>query len=388
MKSTSTDIVVIGGGSAGMCAAIAAARAGARVVLLERSDTLGGMGTLAKVHTFCGLYLPDVSQPPQIANPGLPAEIESRMRALTGVDPVRMGKVYVLPQDPVAFARIARELTSAEPRLEVFYQAACAAITRHAGGSFTVETPDHAITCRAIVDASADAVAAPLLGATRIAEPEATRQRSAMIFSMENVAPAAREDAFRMRLALEIVRAVERGELPAAAMATTCRASARSGEIHFTTDVDPAPRNALLTTGASIAASLASFLRANYAEYAQASGPTMAAEPGTRESFRWLGQTTLTAEDLLGGRTFDDHAAFATWPIELRETTRGPHFQFLKQPAGIPRRSLTSAEIDGVFFAGRCLSATHEALASVRVMGTCFATGQAAGKGAAAFVRG
>ena len=54
-------------------------------------------------------------------------------------------------------------------------------------------------------------------------------------------------------------------------------------------------------------------------------------------------------------------------------------------PGNIPLRCLKSAEIPGVFFAGRCISATHEALASVRVMGTCFATGQAAGKAAAAY---
>ena len=76
------DIVVIGGGSAGICAAIAAARLGSRVILVERSDQLGGMGTLAMVHTFCGLYHPDTSRPPQIANPGLPAEIERLTREL------------------------------------------------------------------------------------------------------------------------------------------------------------------------------------------------------------------------------------------------------------------------------------------------------------------
>ncbi len=69
---------MIGGGSAGICAAIAAARAGVKTILLERSDRLGGMGTLAKVHTFCGLYDNDVSSLPKIANPGLPAEIETR----------------------------------------------------------------------------------------------------------------------------------------------------------------------------------------------------------------------------------------------------------------------------------------------------------------------
>lgn len=383
MKPAAADIVVIGGGSAGICAAIAAARAGAKTILLERSDRLGGMGTLAKVHTFCGLYDPDVSQPPRLANPGLPAEIEARMRELTGTKPMQMGKVYVLPQDPETFASIAIELTSAEPALEVCFHTECSAITRHPDGSFEVETADRSFTCRAIVDTSADAIAAPLLGATRISEPPATTQRSASIFSMDHVGLAAREEGFRMRLALNIVRAVERGELPATAMGTACRASVRPGEIHFTTDLDPAPKPELLASGRIIAESLSRFLRATYPEYADATGPFPASEPGVRETFRWLGQYTLTADDLITGREFIDPAAYATWPIELRETTRGPKFRFFEKPAQIPLRCLVSAEIVGVFFAGRCLSATHEALASVRVMGTCFATGSAAGHAAA-----
>jgi len=385
MKHTTADIVVIGGGGAGICAAIAAARGGSKTVLLERSGTLGGMGTLAKVHTFCGLYLPDVSQPPRLANPGLPAEIEARMRQLTGVDPVKMGKVYVLQHDPTAFAQLAIGLATAEPLLEVALDSDCCAIHRHKDGAFTVEIGERALSCRAIVDASADAISAPMLGATRIVEPEATRQRSASIFSMEDVAPAAREDGFRMRLALDIVRAIERGELPVEAIGTTCRASTQEGEIYFTTDLNPATREQLMATGRSLAGRLARFLRKSYPEYAGSNGPFLAAEPGIRESFRWLGQYTLTAEDLLEGREFTDHAAFATWPMELRETTSGPRFRFLKKPAGIPLRCLTSAEIGGVFFAGRCLSATHDALASVRVMGTCFATGQAAGVAAARY---
>jgi hypothetical protein len=387
MNLEPTDIVVIGGGSAGICAAIAAARAGARTILLERSDRLGGMGTLAKVHTFCGLYDPDVSRPPRLANPGLPAEIEARMRELTGTEPVKMGKVYVLPQDPESFARIAIDLTAAEHLLEVSFHTECTAITRHPDGSFTVQTADRAIACGAIVDTSADAIAAPLLGATRIAEAPETVQRPATVFSMGNVGPAAREEGFRMRLALDIVRAVERGELPAAAMGTACRASVRPGEIHFTTDLDPAPKPELTATGQLLAESLARFLRATYPEYAAATGPFPAAEPGIRETFRWLGRYTLTAEDLLSPGECEDPAAFATWPIELRETTRGPKFRFFEKPAPIPLRCLISAEIEGVFFAGRCLSATHEALASVRVMGTCFATGQAAGEAAGGYCR-
>lgn len=383
-RATHTDIAVIGGGSAGLCAAIAAARAGAKVVLIERSDRLGGMGTLAKVHTFCGLYHPDVSLPPQIANPGLPAEIERLMRERTGAAPVKIGKVYVLPQDPAAFAEIAHGLTLAEKFLEVRYGTVCKAISRMPEG-FTVETDTGTFRCKSLIDASADAIAADFLGATRMFVAPEKNQRSAFVFSLQQVEPSAMEEAFRMRLALEIVRAVSSGELPQTALGTASRASAIPGEIHFTTDLDPAPRDELIATGLTLAESLTKFLRKTFPAYTAATGPFPAEEPGVRESFRWKGQYVLTEDDLMSGREFSDTVAYATWPIELRENTRGPKLRYFERPASIPLRSLTSAEIEGVFFAGRCISATHEALASVRVMGTCFATGQAAGNAASAY---
>ena len=83
MKSEDVvDLIVIGGGSAGICASIAAARQGSRVVLIEKSGSLGGMGTLAFVHTFCGLYHPDTSQPAVVVNAGLPAEIPIAFNSL------------------------------------------------------------------------------------------------------------------------------------------------------------------------------------------------------------------------------------------------------------------------------------------------------------------
>jgi len=74
----------------------------------------------------------------------------------------------------------------------------------------------------------------------------------------------------------------------------------------------------------------------------------------------------------------------ATWPLELRETNRGPKLRYPENDAaaGIPLRALVPANLEGVFVAGRCISCDHEAQASIRVMGTCFATGQAAGRAA------
>jgi len=180
------DVAVIGGGSAGICAALSAARHGSTVALLEASNTLGGMGTRALVHTFCGLYHPDTSQPPRPANPGLPAEIERAMRQRTGQSaPDKMGKVYVLRQDPGVFAKLAHELTSAEDHLEVLLNTPCLGIKQDEG--FQLQTLRQTIHARSLVDTSGDAIAASFLGATRITAD--TLQRSAFIFALRNTPP-------------------------------------------------------------------------------------------------------------------------------------------------------------------------------------------------------
>ena len=118
--------------------------------------------------------------------------------------------------------------------------------------------------------------------------------------------------------------------------------------------------------------------------------PHWPARAGVRESRRWIGETLLTGADILSGRRFVDEIALATWPLELRETAKGAKLRFPEddRPAGIPLGSLRVKGEDRLFVAGRCLSCDHDAQASIRVMGTCFATGQAAGLAAAARANG
>ncbi|RYD66835.1 MAG: FAD-dependent oxidoreductase, partial [Verrucomicrobiaceae bacterium] len=106
---------------------------------------------------------------------------------------------------------------------------------------------------------------------------------------------------------------------------------------------------------------------------------------GVRESRRWKGQHVLTEAEVLAGTRHEDDIALATWPLEFRETNRGPKLRYPQddRAAGIPLGCLMPESLDGVFVAGRCVSCDHGAQASVRVMGTCFATGQAAGLSAA-----
>jgi len=192
-----------------------------------------------------------------------------------------------------------------------------------------------------------------------------------------------------------LVRAVKDGTLPLAALGATLRESPTPGEVFISVDMDAGgaewdPLDATKVTaleraGKDLALALWQCLRDHHAAFADCPSPTLPVHAGIRESARWKGDYILTAEDLINSRRFEDEIALAGWPLEIRETARGPKFRYFNDPlpAGIPARCLRNSAAPGLFFAGRCLSSDHEALASVRVMGTCLATGQAAGRLAA-----
>lgn len=157
---TACDVLVAGGGSAGLAAAVSAARAGAEVILVERHGVLGGAGAAALVHTFCGLYQVRREPGAVLANGGFAAEMAERMQHATGLGPVRVGRVDVLPQHPVEFVRIADALTRAERSLDVRTRSELAAVQRQ-DGVWVAEVRSRGnremIRAGALVDASGDA---------------------------------------------------------------------------------------------------------------------------------------------------------------------------------------------------------------------------------------
>jgi hypothetical protein len=104
-----------------------------------------------------------------------------------------------------------------------------------------------------------------------------------------------------------------------------------------------------------------------------------------REGRRIFGEYTLTEDDVLSARKFEDGVVRSAWPIELWDQERGPRFRYV--PDGefyeIPLRCLKVAAISNAWAAGRCISATHLAHASTRAMGTCLSLGEQAGQDAA-----
>lgn len=112
--------------------------------------------------------------------------------------------------------------------------------------------------------------------------------------------------------------------------------------------------------------------------------------PGKRESRRFLGRTVMTESDVLTARAWPDAIAFGGWPIDLHppegvDVPDEPPFSQVQVPHlfEIPLGACLSADLDNLMFAGRNISATHVAFAATRVMATCAAMGQGVGTAAA-----
>jgi FAD dependent oxidoreductase len=146
----------------------------------------------------------------------------------------------------------------------------------------------------------------------------------------------------------------------------------------------------LKTVAHSFVNNLTEFLRTHVPAFRDASIDHIASEVGTRIGQRGLGKYTLTEDDVLACRKFDDAIANSAWPIEEWGQQRRVMMRYFNTNDfyQVPARCLQSLHISNLFFAGRNISATDSAIASARVMGICLQTGYAAGAMAAASATG
>ncbi len=394
------DVVIAGGGSAGLAAGVAAARAGAKTLLLERSGMLGGMGSLALVHTICGLYHLRNEPGAVYANAGFAREFAEALRKTGGAgDPVRLGRVDVLYHHPAAMAHCADRLTSAEPNLEVRFHTELTGVEIDRGTRRLTRleaicrgVPMH-IKPGTVVDCTGDAVVGFLADANFQQTDSAHLQRPAYIFALSQVAPGALDGDARLRLARLVLDGTREGRLPAGAQGAALREGLHPGQVYCTVDLpaegfdpfDPGCLSDLERVGREIAWALCGFLRDRVPGFAGSHLAALPARIGVRESRRLTCLYQLTENDILTGAEFADSVGLITWPMEMREKATGPKLRFPLEdkPCQIPLRALQSADFSNLFCAGRCIGSTHEAQAALRVIGACLTTGEAAGHAAA-----
>ncbi|MBP6390919.1 MAG: FAD-dependent oxidoreductase [Flavobacteriales bacterium] len=382
-----TEVLVVGAGAAGIAAAVAASRTGARVVVIERGAFTGGKATAAMVGTICGIYLRDGSEARYAMN-GFPREFCEQLAGRSGTHAVAgVRGLWFLPYDYDVFEELGTRLLS-EAGIEL--RTSTSIKSCHAEGdrliSVTARGQDGVMEIRAssMVDCTGTGLLAELSGAPMIRTQR--YQRPAQVFCMRGVR-ANEEGVLNMAVTRAMLRADPKGRGSVSVVpgslrdGQVCLKIAFSEQVEETTDLD-----ALQASGQLVAKGIAALLKADVEAFHHADVSIIAPEVGVRTQQRAQGRYTLEQEDVMTCRKFVDGVANGAWPIEfwgaernvaMRYFEEGEHYQ-------VPVGALRAATLSNLFLAGRTISATEEAIASARVIGTCLGTGYAAGVLAAA----
>ncbi len=382
------DVLVAGGGVAGVPAAVAAARTGAHTILVERRSVPGGLGVSALHRSVCGLYANGVGPPRETLNEGLQSEIAAMLSARSETSrPVRIGSVFVLPYRIADFGDVYAELVAREAGLEF--------LADH--GITGVDTDGSRITCvhvagpsgettlaaRAVVDCTGSAAIAARSGAS-LTPHAAERQLRGYVVALARLGDLGQTPGIAVPYVLR--RGVEGGRLPPcmAFTAFTPCSTPGSGVCKFS--LAPGDTTPTETRPPHVVLDAIAYLREHLPGFRDAEVTTHSDGILERDGSRLEGRYTLTENDVLQGRRFDGTTVRAAWPVEFWHEDKGPRYTYMSEDAPyyeIPATCVTSAGVANLFAAGRCISSTPRALASARVMGTCIATGEMAGLEAA-----
>lgn len=402
------DILVVGSGSAGSTAAIAAGRAGADVLLVERNAFLGGTST-AVLDTFYGFYTP--GERPRKVVGGVGDDVVEGLRALgpvvlrpnsfgagTGVT-YHPDHLKVVWEDLVEQAGV-RVLLNATVQQAVVDDGAVQEVT------LATKAGLRRVRARCYVDASGDADLVHFAGfGYETAGATEPAQTLTTTFKMVGVDTARRATISKAELQRLMTAAAESGEYalprregsdhitPVDGMTATIMTRLDSYEKHgdrFVDATDPDFLTRAEIDGRKQALTYVRFLRAEVPGYENAQLASFSTQIGVRETRRVYGDYRLTRDDVLAARQFDDQVGMCGAPIEDHHSGSDTSWTFLADgdAVGIPYRTLLVRDATNTLVAGRCFSATHDAHAAVRSMAQCMAMGQAAGTAAALACKG
>jgi len=377
--------VVVGGGTAGIAAAVAAARNGARTILIERYGFLGGTMTAGLINPFMTFH----AGREQIIR-GIFQEIIDRLKALNGYDEKTQAFDNELLK--VIADQMVRE-AGVDLMLHTYVTDAVMQGNTIRGVEAYSKSGRHIILGKVVVDATGDGDVAVMAGAPyeKGRKEDGLTQPATLNFRMGGV------DVERIPSREEINRlfdeAKARGEITIPREDVLWFYTTRRGEIHFNTTritkVDGTKVEDLTRAeieGRRQMMELVNFLKNRVPGFENAYLLSSGVQIGIRETRRIIGEYTMTGEDIIEARKFPDAIARGSYPIDIHSPT-GPG-TFIKGPPPsdyyeIPYRSLIPLKVENLIVAGRCISSTHEAQAAIRIIPIVVAIGQAAGTAAA-----
>jgi len=396
------DVVVLGGGPAGIAAAAAAARQGCTTALVERYGFLGGMGTAAGVTNFCGLHANVHGDIRRVVH-GVADDLLKRIDAYGGLNEPHLvlGKTKAQAYDTAAYKCAADDLLLAHGVAIRFHTlAAGVAFASEATiGALIVETRSgrRAIRGRFFIDCSGDGDLAALAGAPfETGDADGNLLYPTMMFRLAGVDAAKAGDAWRTIPAL-MQEAEARGvAFPRQGAIVRPQKHTSEWRVNVTQVKDAAGRAIDGTDAAALsrgeiegrrqAMAFFAFLRREAPGFADAYVVDIPPQLGIRETRRIDGLYRLTGEDVLTCASFDDTIGVNGWPLEKHVAGNVEWgWPSIPQSRGfnhLPYRMLVPRGPRNLLVAGRCASMTHDGQSAARVSGACFVMGEAAGAAA------
>lgn len=417
MQKCDYDIVVCGGGPAGIAAALAAARSGAHTLLIEKNAYVGGCAAsgLPFIDFYSGRY-------EQIIR-GTAEELIGRLvreKACLGHIKTSHGHIHSITMLDPEWVKICAEEMLLDAGCELLYDSfvAGAAVEDKCLKAITMANKSGLaqITARCFIDCTGDGDVAAFAGAEfeKGRPGDGFMQAMSLLFRLADVdvekfsqffdenpivtKPLGAQHAYNVHMSGtlapwddDILREGVFDHRGHNFWAGTCR----DGELTYVNTVrvtgkdptDPVQLTQAEIEGRRQMKKIVQFLNRHAAGMEKAYIASVPNGIGIRESRRVVGLYTLTGQDVLDGRSFADEICKNGYCIDIHDPAgKSWHAQQIvgeKKAYGIPYRTLVPKQTNGLLVAGRCISTTHEALGSVRIMAPCMATGQAAGTAAA-----
>ena len=412
------DVLVVGGGPSGLIAALAAAGDGLKVGLVEGRSFVGGNLTI-------GLpVLGFLSQKGQPIIKGLPQQFIERLRARGAASEHRPCPLHVSITliEPEAVKSVALDMLL-ERGVDVMLYSQFAGVVREGERLRGIITESkagrEAILGRVIIDCTGDGDVAFRAGAPcEKGDEHGGMQPPTLMFCLAGV------DTEQLRFSLsndpanyradfipadyfgrnpqfivvglrELMQKAKQAGLTLATERTILITGLRAGEVWVnmtrvkgTDGTDPRSLTAGEIEARRQIENLQRYLIGYVPGFEKAYFTKAAPFLGIRETRRIVGQYVLNRDDILSCRRFDDAIAVASYPIDLhRPNDNDCTLEWCGDCYDIPYRCLLPQRAENLLVAGRCISTTHEAMAAIRVMSTCMAMGEAAGRAAGMAVR-
>ena len=412
VDNISTDVIVVGGGAAGVAAAHTISTQNLKVILIEKYGFCGGGAVAGLSGTICGMYEASdkLQNKPKQAVFGFTNEFAKILEQKGGLtEPIAYGKTFTRVHDPLVWKETADVFLQNRNITTIYHAVVIKALVegndKIEGVQVWSKQGTFNIKSKIIIDASGDADVIAMAGLPNFIGDKGKVQNPTMIFKISGVDI----ETFKQTYGLNSIMPQEVTDLiikmnkdnsyklPRAKIwlfSTTkpnellCNCTRIIGE-------DGRELNSLYykdfteaeTQGRKQIREYAKFFKENLKGCEKSFVTDTGTQVGIRQTRQVDGVYKLKNSDVINGKKFKDGIARSPWPIELHSGNKPKVEWLLDDVYEVPLNCFIPKNGEGIIAAGRCLSAEHEAVASARVTAQCFSYGHAVGHAATISIR-